>query len=73
MSDEARRWPRVKALFDGALNLPSERRGAFLADACGGDDGLRNEVESLLAAHADAGSFAASIVCCHTGSMTPAG
>ena len=58
MSDEARRWPRVKALFDGALNLPTEQRAAFLDDACGGDEGLRSEVESLLAAHADAGSFA---------------
>jgi serine/threonine protein kinase/Tol biopolymer transport system component len=48
----------VKALFDGALNLPPEGRAAFLEDACGGDGGLRGEVESLLAAHLEAGSFA---------------
>ena len=58
MSDEARHWPRVKALFDGALNLPPEQRAAFLDVACGSDVGLRGEVESLLAAHAEAGSFA---------------
>jgi serine/threonine protein kinase len=57
MSDEARLWPRVKALFDGAVNLPPERRAGFLDDACRGDAGLRSEVDSLLAAHADAGSF----------------
>jgi serine/threonine protein kinase/Tol biopolymer transport system component len=58
VSDEARRWTRVKTLFDGALNLPPARRSAFLQQACGGDSGLRSEVQSLLAAHADAGSFA---------------
>ncbi len=35
-----------------------DQRAAFLRDACGEDDALRDEVESLLAAHADAGSFA---------------
>jgi hypothetical protein len=38
MSDEARSWPRVKSLFDGALHLPPEQRAAFLRDACGGDN-----------------------------------
>ena len=37
--------------------MPDER-AAFLRDACGEDVALRDEVESLLAAHADAGSFA---------------
>jgi serine/threonine protein kinase len=58
MNDEAGRWPRVKALFDGALNLPPGRKHAFLRSECGDDSSLRNEVESLLAAHAEAGSFA---------------
>ena len=31
---------------------------AFLRDECGDDAALREEVESLLAAHAEAGSFA---------------
>ena len=58
MSDDARTWPRVKALFDGALNLSPEQRAAFLDNACAGDGGLRGAVESLLAAYAEAGSFA---------------
>ena len=58
MGDDASRWPHVKTLFDGALNLPPGRRAAFLHEACGGDRELRSEVESLLAAHAEAGSFA---------------
>jgi Tol biopolymer transport system component len=56
MSEEAGRWPRVKVIFDGALNLPPDRRAAFLHETCDNDE-LRTEVESLLAAHADAGSF----------------
>ena len=58
MSDEARQWPRVKALFDGALNLSPEQRAAFLDVACGSDVGVRGEVVSLLTAHAEGGSFA---------------
>jgi WD40 repeat protein/predicted Ser/Thr protein kinase len=40
---------RVQELFDQAVALPPERRGAFLAAACAGDHALRAEVEGLLA------------------------
>ena len=54
MSDE--RWQRVKALFQAAAERPPEERDAFLTAATAGDDDLRREVESLLAADAqDAG------------------
>lgn len=46
---EAERWGRVKQLFEAALALPAEERAGFLATACGGDEDLRTEVESLLA------------------------
>jgi non-specific serine/threonine protein kinase/serine/threonine-protein kinase len=36
-------------LFETALDLPPERRAAFLDEACHGDAALRHEVESLLA------------------------
>jgi serine/threonine protein kinase len=52
------RWPRVKELFHSALACAPEQRAAFLREACGEDGALQEEVESLLAAHADAGSFA---------------
>ncbi|HEY3835177.1 MAG TPA: hypothetical protein VGL72_01330, partial [Bryobacteraceae bacterium] len=38
-----------------ALALPPEERGAYLASACGDDEAMRREVESLLAAESDAG------------------
>jgi len=44
---------RAKDLFLAAIDLPRERRDAFLADACGGDAALKAEVESLLSFHDD--------------------
>src|SRR5262245_57649049 len=43
---------RVQELFDQALALPPEQRGAFLEAACANDPALRAEVESLLACDA---------------------
>ena len=43
------RWHRVEALYHGAYARPMGERSAFLAEACGGDDALRRDVESLLA------------------------
>jgi len=42
---------RLKDVFALALERPKEQRQAFLSEACGGDAGLRFEVESLLAAY----------------------
>jgi serine/threonine-protein kinase len=53
----AARWERVKELFDGAAGLDPDARAAFLAEACGDDGALREEVESLLLAHDQAGGF----------------
>ena len=50
----AERWRRIDALFDEALGLPPERRSAFLDQACGDDRELREAVERLIAADADA-------------------
>jgi tetratricopeptide (TPR) repeat protein/serine/threonine protein kinase len=48
----------LKAVFDKALELDSPtERARYLAEACGGDTGLRAEVESLLQALGQAGSF----------------
>jgi serine/threonine protein kinase len=47
----------VKELFGFALDLLPAERAAFLDSACNGDPELRREVEILLAAHAEAGSF----------------
>jgi serine/threonine protein kinase len=51
------RWPRVKALFQAAVERPIEERDAFLAAMTGDDDALRREVESLLASDTSDFSF----------------
>src|SRR5262245_60107606 len=42
------RWKRVEAIFNEALALAPGSRVAFLAQACGGDEALRLDVESLI-------------------------
>ncbi|HET9166691.1 MAG TPA: serine/threonine-protein kinase, partial [Candidatus Angelobacter sp.] len=44
-------WGRIKELFGAALELDPSERAAFLRDACGEDENLKAEIESLLAAH----------------------
>ncbi len=51
------RWQVVRALFEQVLALAPEARAAELARAAGDDLALRDEVLSLLAAHAEAGAF----------------
>src|SRR5262245_38834377 len=50
-------WPRVQEIFAGALAVSPERRTAYLADACAGDDAMREQVELLLESHDRAKSF----------------
>lgn len=58
MEKEAnKRWWHIDAIFSEAMNMPVEEQGAFLDEACGGDMGVRREVESLLEAHAAAARF----------------
>jgi serine/threonine protein kinase/tetratricopeptide (TPR) repeat protein len=50
-------WARVKEIFQAAQERQPAEREAWLEAACAGDEVLRREVESLLAAHEEAGSF----------------
>ena len=50
-------WLRLKEVFAGARALPRERRPAYLAEACGDNEALRQEVESLLSSNEHAKSF----------------
>ena len=43
------RWQQVEQLYHSTLEKAVGERAAFLADACAEDEGLRREVESLLA------------------------
>jgi serine/threonine-protein kinase len=49
MPDE--RWEKIKNLYDQALEMDSGARRQFLADACGQDEELRREIDSLLDAN----------------------
>jgi TolB-like protein/Tfp pilus assembly protein PilF/predicted Ser/Thr protein kinase len=54
------RWQQIEELYYAALERDATERAAFLDEACGGDEALRQEVELLLASHEQAGSFLAS-------------
>src|SRR5262245_27756594 len=54
---DAKQWGQIKEIYDRALDLSGNEREGFLAEVCAGVDELRREVDSLLAAHEEAGSF----------------
>ena len=43
------RWQRASGIYEAALEREPDERGAFIAHACGDDQELQREVESLLA------------------------
>ena len=45
---EHERWQRVEELYHAALEMAAEERTRFLQDACGDDEALHHEVQSLL-------------------------
>ena len=49
------RWGQLKQIFLSALERAPAERSAFLNQACGDDATLRNEVESLISSHEQAG------------------
>ena len=51
------RYERIEQLCHQAMERPAEERAAFLEAACAGDEALRREVESLLPAYDQPGSF----------------
>jgi TolB-like protein/Tfp pilus assembly protein PilF len=51
------RWQQVNDLFQLAAERAPEERTIFLERACQGDEGLRREVESLIASHERAEHF----------------
>jgi serine/threonine protein kinase/lipopolysaccharide biosynthesis regulator YciM len=51
------RWQQVEKLYHAALERSAEERAPFLAQACASDEGLRRDVESLLAYEGQAEKF----------------
>jgi serine/threonine-protein kinase len=54
---EGENWQKAKAIFDVAVEIATQDRGAFLDHSCSGEDELRREIESLLASFDAAGNF----------------
>jgi len=50
--EKTRQWEKAKELFEAALEREPSQRGEFLRQACGQDESLVAEVESLLSAYA---------------------
>ncbi len=46
------RWQQVQRIYESALVRETAARPAYLAEACVGDEGLRKEIDTLLA-HAE--------------------
>lgn len=53
----AERWQRISEIYESVISCPSASRSAVLDEACSSDEDLRLEVESLLRAREEAGSF----------------
>ena len=51
------RWSEIETLYNSACERKPEERRAYLESACGGDESLRLEVESLLAQEELAANF----------------
>src|SRR5216684_3236319 len=51
------RWGKIEQIFHAALQVEEGHRGELVRHSCAGDEGLRREVESLLAHHSESGSF----------------
>ena len=51
------RWQQVENLYHATLAKDANERGAFLDQACAGDEALRREVESLIALEPHAEKF----------------
>jgi eukaryotic-like serine/threonine-protein kinase len=46
---DSERWRKVEELYHSALEIPPSQRSGFLRESCGGDEALRNEINTLLA------------------------
>ncbi len=54
-------WPRIKEIFEAVADLAPAERTAFWEQQSAGDESVRREVESLLAADAQADDFIGSL------------
>src|SRR5262245_19583055 len=51
------RWQEIEAVFQEALDRSPLERASFLKNDCAGDEELKEEATTLIAAHDEAGAF----------------
>lgn len=51
------RWDNINAIFESAIKLDPTERESYIKDACGDDELLLAELETLLASHSKAENF----------------
>ncbi|HKS08719.1 MAG TPA: protein kinase, partial [Pyrinomonadaceae bacterium] len=54
---KAERWHEVETVLQDALDRPPFERASFIEDVCAGDEELRTEATTLIAAYEEAGDF----------------
>lgn len=54
MAVDAERWRRIESIYYAALEREPEQRSKFIAEACGDDETLCHEIESLIAQSSEA-------------------
>jgi serine/threonine protein kinase len=53
----AERWQEVETVLQDALDRPPLERASFIEDVCAGDEELKTEATTLIAAYEEAGDF----------------
>ena len=53
----AERWQEIETVLQDALDRPPLERASFLEDVCAGDEELKSEAATLIAAYEEAGDF----------------
>lgn len=66
-------WREVEQILSTAMDLAEPERCAYLDQTCAGRPAIRSEVESLLAAHGEAGDFIESAIAKEASRDVPAG
>ncbi|HEX5708313.1 MAG TPA: protein kinase, partial [Pyrinomonadaceae bacterium] len=51
------RWNQIEEIFQAALDLPAAEREAYISEAAGADEDLREQVRALVSQHDEAGEF----------------
>lgn len=54
---DAKRWKKIDAIIDAALEIPASEREKFVALNCKNDESLKKEILELLAAHDESENF----------------